>query len=444
MIQELLERRGIPCFVVGEELRTFEGSGAAMLHTLIDGGEKTTMFMLAAGEGSRLWGISMSLGFVKGLVDVFGQTLIELSYHQGQKILQWAPPDSDFIFCTGTDNILESKRPMDAFRASKSRGIHTFSIPISVRDKQHYERLSQLGIMLCDSTQSAVVFVEKPSHLQIEAMVNEYRCKDVYVNAFMFAMSREAGELLRILYRNLYELPLDWSAHVLAPLSLVHRGGSKEDWLNCQSESDPLNSSDFGQLFECAREFYEQFGPIHVIDVGADSVWYDCGLASDLFSLYHLELDSFNVARVGATETLVGGCHGEIPSFTNARNCSFGGCTFSNDHSLSAAMLNNLVFVDCDLSCELPVGLFDDVSNSMFYKVDFARFLGFWKGKPLESNSVYFSYKDEFGVFPIDKNPKNGSLLSEAIEGLSPQSDGSPSSFRNIQLAFNRTDYVYP
>ena len=112
--------------------------------------------------------------------------------------------------------------------------------------------------------------------------------------------------------------------------------------------------------------------------------------------------------------------------FERAKHCSFGKCTFPKQVD-TWSCLNQVVFIDCNLSCGFAAGILDNVSNTMFYKVDFSSFLEYWNGKALESNSVYFSYKDAFGVFPLDVNPKNGNLLSRALEGL------GDASFRSIQ-----------
>ncbi len=49
--------------------------------------EQPSLGLLIAGEGSRLWGISAGLGFVKGLSNVLGFSLTEQTVHQSVLLL---------------------------------------------------------------------------------------------------------------------------------------------------------------------------------------------------------------------------------------------------------------------------------------------------------------------------------------------------------------------
>lgn len=49
--------------------------------------ESPSLGLLIAGEGSRLWGISAGLGFVKGLSNVLGFSLTEQTVHQSLLLL---------------------------------------------------------------------------------------------------------------------------------------------------------------------------------------------------------------------------------------------------------------------------------------------------------------------------------------------------------------------
>jgi hypothetical protein len=123
---------------VAEEPGTVVGSGAAIVNSLLAcnlsnshpsnstssppssssasasdrgaiarGDDRPGMALLMAGEGSRLWGVSAALGFVKGLSNVLGVTLLEQTVRQLLYILDAAPGQGKgMTIVAGTDNIL--------------------------------------------------------------------------------------------------------------------------------------------------------------------------------------------------------------------------------------------------------------------------------------------------------------------------------------------------
>ena len=63
--------------------------------------------LLVAGQGSRLWGISASTGFVKALVTLFRTTLFELTVAEARMLISQAPQGGrDMVLMAGTDNVL--------------------------------------------------------------------------------------------------------------------------------------------------------------------------------------------------------------------------------------------------------------------------------------------------------------------------------------------------
>lgn len=110
----------------GEELGTFEGSGCAMFHVideLLSALDRRNhensqthsissigpmIGLLAAGEGSRLWGVSASCGFIKALLQIFSRSLLEISLQQCVQLIAPQLPDAgaDYLLLSGTDNVL--------------------------------------------------------------------------------------------------------------------------------------------------------------------------------------------------------------------------------------------------------------------------------------------------------------------------------------------------
>ena len=69
--------------------------------------------MLVAGEGSRLWGISASVGMVKGLTNVLGVSLLEQTAHQGLMLMAQAPArGANMVLIAGSDNVVLPSRPL--------------------------------------------------------------------------------------------------------------------------------------------------------------------------------------------------------------------------------------------------------------------------------------------------------------------------------------------
>jgi hypothetical protein len=438
---------------VAEEVGTMAGSGCAVVNVLqhVDCLAQAAPFvaMLAAGEGSRLWGVSLSVGFVKGLLNVMGHSLIEQSFHQARSLLQQAPPG--FCLVTGTDNLFEPQhatlRLCDAARTpfvqSPHRGIHTFSIPIRVRRegaflRETFENVSQLGIMFADASGASVQFVEKPTYEQIEENVKRFDSDLVFCNAFVFAMSREFAAELRRVYSarlstglRLFEsTEFDWSGHVLTPLSLVHAKERVAVWNSpsCRTASSRKyfpNDGDWEVIWKCAEELYRQFGPVRVLDAGETSLWYDCGLCSDLMALHmralhdkQLSESIFSTERFGSN--IFAGCEGarDMPGVSD--------CVFSSCHGLAGSVTGakKCLFIESEVSKNCDLG---GVESSLFYRVDVASIAH------VRPHTVYFSFLDKKGArhtgeFELEANPKRGDLLGKPITGIGR-------SFREIQQA---------
>jgi hypothetical protein len=438
---------------VAEEVGTMAGSGCAVVNVLhhVDCSAEAAPFvaMLAAGEGSRLWGVSLSVGFVKGLLNVMGRSLIEQSFHQARALLMQAPPG--FCLVTGTDNLFEPQhatlRLCDAartpFAQSPHRGIHTFSIPIRVRRegaflRETFEAVSQLGIMFVDASGASVQFVEKPTFEQIEENVKRFDSDLVFCNAFIFAMSREFAAELRRVYSmrlstglRLFEsTEFDWSGLVLTPLSLVHAGESLAVWKSpaCRNASSRKyfpSDADWEVIWNCGVELHRLFGPVRVLDAGETSLWYDCGLCSDLMALHmralHDKLLSeaiFSSQRFGSN--IFAECEGacDMPGVSES--------VFSSCRGLAGAVTgaSKCLFIESEISKNCGLG---GVVSSLFYRVDVASLAH------VRSHTVYFSYLDKSGArhtgeFELEANPKRGDLLGKPIAGIGK-------SFREIQQA---------
>lgn len=108
--------------VAMEEVTEYDGSGCALVHTMLalerwEERQKAAdpaydeglplLGLLVAGQGSRLWGISASTGFVKALVTLFRTTLFELTVAEARMLISQAPQGGrDMVLMAGTDNVL--------------------------------------------------------------------------------------------------------------------------------------------------------------------------------------------------------------------------------------------------------------------------------------------------------------------------------------------------
>ncbi len=445
---------------VPEVVGTMAGSGCALINVLLHA-DTSAVFcaLLAAGEGSRLWGVSLSVGMVKGLLSVMGRSLIEQSYIQCLFLSSQCP--ENFCIVSGTDNLFEpeharlriSNSAKTLFAESPHRGIHTFSIPIRVRKngeflRETFEAVSQLGIMFADSEGAAVCFVEKPTYEQISENVSRFDTDYVYCNAFIFAFSRNCAETMRALYSAptssgapLYSCTeFDWSAHVLTPVALLHGQGYEKgiaSWFspnirNSASKKYFASDSDWALIWECAVSLHRQFGPVIVLDAGEQSLWYDCGLVSDMVALHLRAFSDERLSQKIFTPTLLRGnlfAHSDPPlEMPLSRECVFSDCR------VSGAVKNAVrcVFAGTTVSeCDLG-----GVQNCLFYRVDPASVAR----ETLASDTCYFSFRDmrgnvHVGRFDAAANPKRGDLLGKPIDGIG-RSFREIQSSRDIKLPF--------
>lgn len=443
--QVLEHHLGMRC--VGEAPDELAGSGCAAINVLnalrLEQGERIAL--LAAGEGSRLWGVSAAVAFVKGLVRLFGRTLIDQSERQARALLEQAPGTAaDWVVLSGTDNVFAPQRPLE-WRHCRSRGLYTFSVPVLVLDPQPadgvLERLAQLGILFVDqATHTAVAFREKPTPEQTLADLARHGARSVYVNAFVFAMSVDAARVLRALWSRplpstgapLYTRSgFDWSAHVLAPLAAVHGGqvpGSDASGVFAAAD-------DWALVCQCAQSFHEQFGPIHVLDAGADALWYDTGLVRDLHHLATLSLDP------GAEGTRLRMLYGlPTPTASMVVRCTLGdgaqlqvgpGCVVSDctiGAGVRVCLPANTVLLHCRINGARTWPAPDSQEGAMCYGL---RVCGAGDALCLQNGQVYFSFADSDGEwrsghFALHRNPKHGDCLAQPIEGVGE-------SFRDLQ-----------
>jgi hypothetical protein len=293
-----------------EALGTLEGSGCAFVNVLKElvGIGGPALGLLVAGEGSRLWGVSGSLGFIKGLSAVLGSTLIEQTVRQALLLFAQAPR-GDLVIVAGTDNVfLPASCPLrvasrDGTAFSEARHGHLFFFSKEqvvldaqgqVTDPAGLEALTQLGIMLVDEAGRPELFLEKVSTARILEVLRQRGRRSVFFNTFYFAMSPEAAALLTRLYsertadgqRALYEVNgFDWSTHVLEPLCGVEEAA----WEVRRAAAGPMFAArDWVRLRELALEFRQRLGPPLVVNLGRGAVWYDTGLSADLLALHDL------------------------------------------------------------------------------------------------------------------------------------------------------------
>lgn len=448
---------------IGEHVGTMEGSGCAMLNVMAQlradaSVPRPSLGLLAAGEGSRLWGISAASGFVKGLVNIFGRSLVEQSVVQARQLLAQAPDGGrDFVLMSGTDNVFVPQHALKLydtglpFAQCASRGLFTFSVPIRVHEGGQVvpgvlERLSQLGIMLSDGKGNAAMFREKPTHAQTLADLAHFGAHSCLANAFVFALGKEAARYMCELYARplpsslaagakptpLYATKdFDWSGHVLTPLALVH---ARQHMPHDVAVFPDV--ADWQLVLDCAQKFYARFGPIQILDAGPEALWYDAGLAADLVSLCRLALapghsgdqvrNTFALAPLRADQppSLLVRCNvHDGASVTLGRNSIVFNCEF-----LPGARVT--VPDDCVLiSCRFGAGEWPapgSAGGALCYGLQ-----PHLAAPVLARGSAYFAFANDagvwqHGVFPIDANPKYGNLLSQPIDGIGK-------SFRELQ-----------
>jgi len=301
-----------------EELGTLEGSGCAMINTLkacnidsaMDGlsSDHPSLGLLIAGEGSRLWGISAGLGFVKGLSNVLGFSLTEQTVHQSLFLLSEAPHrGKNMIVIAGTDNVFLPSQKLSTvdgtpFAQCKnhlfffSKEVQVLDEKDQVADKETLDGLTQLGIMLLNDKSEPILFLEKVSTDRILEVLRQHKKRSVFFNTFYFAMTREGGKLLQQLYsrpasngKPIYELNgFDWSMHVLEALATP----SSEAWAKRNNRKFVQSDADWQLLFELGQEFKAKLGAPAVINIGSEAIWYDTGLANDLVHLYELAVSN--------------------------------------------------------------------------------------------------------------------------------------------------------
>jgi len=167
------------------------------------------------------------------------------------------------------------------------------------------QSLTQLGIMLVDHNNTPTLFLEKPTIPEVLSVLKQYGKSSVYFNAFYFAFTKPAARFLVSLYARpkksdgtpFFEtFDFDWSTHVIEPFAAQ----SKELWEKRYNPDQAKifdNFDDWMCLYEFAQEFKHRFGAPSVVSIGADAIWYDTGLSSDLASLLELSVSSKDLIK---------------------------------------------------------------------------------------------------------------------------------------------------
>ncbi|KAL6043558.1 hypothetical protein QOT17_023831, partial [Balamuthia mandrillaris] len=382
-----LPRERIVCAL--EEPGTVLGSGAAILNTLrhcsfMKGGHQdasleeeermdepgAVLALLMAGEGSRLWGISAAMGFVKGLTNILGTTLVEQTVNQLVGILAQAPNKGmDMVMVAGTDNVLLPSRPLRIPATSsfldretgkhqnQDNGLFFFSKKVPVLNENGepvtetiLEELSQLGIMLVDpKTSYPFLFLEKIPPQQILSVLQAHKQTHIYFNVFYFLFRKQAARVLVESFDSKFyalnsrgqrhgqpslseffeanKIEFDWSSHFIEPLILGDEKAWEAKWQNNEKgiqQTFRHSKQHWMKLFEVAAEFQRAFGRAVVVDVGEDAIWFDTGMASDMRKLYDLAVvPSGAPNRKNALEMreLICGLF-QVPSSTDVYNCT--------------------------------------------------------------------------------------------------------------------------
>ena len=320
-----IKRKNVTITRVEEELQTYEGSGCAILNTLAHCARDkclNSIALLAAGEGSRLWGASATNAFVKALTPLFRHTLLEQTIEQSVYLLSKAP-QSDFTIVAGTDNIFIPSQPLATLNGTpfaESKGnLFFFSIEKKVLNERGeliseaiLDSLEQLGIMIVDENASKPIeFIEKPPRQQILQVLQKYNKKSVFFNSFVFGFTRQGKAKMIELYsqkvpnaeENYFQRKdFDWSAHVLEPLSICSNPSlntfeDKKNYWMARWNNEIFNEAEWLNLLLFANQFVNECGAPVVISLGSDPIWYDTGLCSDLYDLYQETVSDNTLVR---------------------------------------------------------------------------------------------------------------------------------------------------
>eukprot|EP00771_Trimastix_marina_P001914 gnl/Trimastix_PCT/3024.p1 GENE.gnl/Trimastix_PCT/3024~~gnl/Trimastix_PCT/3024.p1 ORF type:complete len:571 (-),score=94.81 gnl/Trimastix_PCT/3024:48-1760(-) len=313
--------RATPLNAAPEQPGTIIGSAAAIINVLKHlplEGPGSEIGLLVAGEGSRLWGVCLAAGAVKGLVRVLGRTLLEQGFLQTLLLLGDSPHQGrDMVLVAGTDNILlPSAFPLHAgqrrFAQCVDRHFFFFSKEMPVLDEQgnpvsqqELDALAQLGVLILgDDGATPIEFAEKAPPDEIVRICRAHGRRSVFINAFIFALTKPAAQYYveaftqpsRAGARPLYlAQDFDWSRHVLEPLTIE----TQVEWDARYTEKQRCvfpDVADWNRLYAIAREFKAKFGPPAAVSIGTDALWYDAGLSKDLVDLHRLALPSNPIA----------------------------------------------------------------------------------------------------------------------------------------------------
>eukprot|EP01088_Endostelium_zonatum_P015959 TRINITY_DN4113_c0_g1_i1.p1 TRINITY_DN4113_c0_g1~~TRINITY_DN4113_c0_g1_i1.p1 ORF type:complete len:601 (-),score=113.43 TRINITY_DN4113_c0_g1_i1:41-1843(-) len=448
------------------------GSGAGIINTLSAckfESSTPSICLLTAGLGSRLWGVSVALGFVKGLTNCIGsQTVLEQTVNQSLLILSQAPKRGEgLVIVSGTDNVYlptqflgaGSNKHFSEF-TGPDRHIFFFSKRVPVLDDNNKPlsqtllvALSQLGVMLTKGNDSRPsLFLEKIPPKEIVEVLLKNNQKSIYFNAFTFAFSKECSKRLVELYghyrlsngKKLTEVTekegveFDWSTHFIEPLIAE----AKSDWMNRYNTSEKQrkmfpNVKDWEMLFEVAQKIKKEFGGPTVIDMGAEAYYVDTGLASDMKQFYEIMLGQtpLEAELKPKLGRYFGLSPAELRQYTQGGGQSFvcrstfkkPGSTFGKRVVIINSVFeervdipDGVVIVDSHIiSSKIQVvpearqGVQDGNNNIMLYSFiqQNPRFKAETEVLNLLPNTVYFSY--------FWKNPKEGGKL-EIKSGLFP------------------------
>lgn len=397
--------------VAMEEVSEYDGSGCAVWHTMsalqnlhtqqsaMDPGFDEglpLLGLLVAGQGSRLWGISASTGFVKALVCLFRTTLFELSVAEARMLMSQAPEGGrGMVFVAGTDNVLvPSTFPLRTVKGELFSDLETipsltlFSKAVAVLDESFeplpnapLDMLEQLGILVVNEEGRPVEFLEKVPKERIVAVLQHHRRRDAFFNAFVFGFRKEAMNLMVEMYSrptnaNPYvsfgvTKDFDFSGHVLEALICA----DQEAWMRRHDRKGPFpHVEDWKELFRLAQQFKERMGPIAVVNMGYKTVWYDTGMTSDLLDLYRSTVASEDLVLRDTLRSVLGVTEEDFKDGAIVINSSLPeGSTVG-----AGAVVVNSSF---EVATQVPAGCL--VVNSSLHSLDCARL------PSLPTNSVH-------------------------------------------------------
>lgn len=447
---------------IGEELNTLEGSGCAIINTIkesINNNKESqkTLALLAAGEGSRLWGVSASNGFVKALTKLFSSTLFEQTVDQCIYLFSQAPNEGkDMTIIAGTDNILlpsQNLQTIDGrkFKDVKNGNLFFFSKEVKVLDDSDniidinvLPFLEQLGIMIVDSeTSFPIEFMEKVKKNIILDTLKRNNKKSVFFNAFIFSCTSLACKTLWEIYSQplidnssilYYECKdFDWSSHIIEPLAILGSNKSKEEKINewktrwnDKQKKIFSNESDWLNLLLFAERFISICGHPVVINLGSDAIWYDTGMCKDVYQL-HQDVVCNDMEKRNITRKLLSGIPKDhfnptIDNLSISSDSLVVNSTFKN----GGVVGNKCVIVDCffEENVNIPDG--SVIIGSKFCRLSFVDSISCvliycYKGNAEDNgnlliehnNSVYCSFNTLNDIinccFPLDVVPKDKS-----------------------------------